>query len=259
MRTCPVCDGSMVDAFSAKVLGRYDARYLHCPGCGFLQAADPVWLDEAYESAISAADTGIVQRNLQMSLRLGGLYAGWFGSTGRYADISGGSGMLVRLLRDLGFDAYWRDPYAENQFARGFEAERHESYSAVSAIEVLEHVESPVEFLKDCFETTGAKAVVFTTELYVGAPPMRDWWYYQFETGQHISFMERRTLEMVAQRLRCKLLSRRHFHALLAVDLPKAPFYMAATIAAPLQLALRHRHLASLTDADSEIVKRWMS
>jgi len=36
---------------------------------------------------------------------------------------------------------------------------------------------------------------IFTTELFEGTPPAPShWWYYSFETGQHIAFFQRRAL-----------------------------------------------------------------
>lgn len=259
MSTCPVCDKPRRHVFSATVLQQHRADYVHCRTCGLLQAAQPSWLTEAYESAISAVDTGVAQRNVRMSVRLGGLYGSWFGGHGRYVDVAGGSGLLVRLLRDLGLDAYWTDPYAENLFARGFEANEHDVYTAVSAVEVLEHVEDPLTFLRKCLEDTGARALIFTTELYEGQPPDTDWWYYQFETGQHITFMQRRTLEIIAKELQCRLMTRKAIHALVRDDLPGAPFYAASSRLASAQLAWQRRKWHPLTDRDSEALKRWTS
>jgi hypothetical protein len=59
-------------SFTAKVLRKHLARYEVCDACGFLRAHEPYWLDEAYSSAIAAADTGLVARNysLQQSLQV---------------------------------------------------------------------------------------------------------------------------------------------------------------------------------------------
>ena len=35
-------------------------------------------------------------------------------------DIGGGTGLLTRLLRDVGFEAQWSDEYCDNIFAQGF-------------------------------------------------------------------------------------------------------------------------------------------
>jgi hypothetical protein len=45
--------------------------------------------------------------------------------------------------------------------------------------------------------------LIFSTLTFHGAPPSRDWWYYAFESGQHISFYQKRTLARLAERLGC--------------------------------------------------------
>lgn len=202
---CPICGKSFHQAFVAKVLNKYDAMYEQCDGCGFLRAHEPHWLDEAYSSAIAAADTGLVARNIAISKKIAGILYLVFGERGegRYLDVAGGYGMLVRLMRDIGFDFYWADKYCENLFARGFEHKLNDvPCRAVTAIEVMEHLVDPVSFVKETITSNDADALIFTTELYAGGIPRpEDWWYYSFSTGQHIGFFRRQTLEILAARL----------------------------------------------------------
>lgn len=215
---CKICASGTKRAFSAKVLRKYSAEFLCCPECGFLFASDPYWLEEAYSSAIADADTGLVARNIDISRRLSCvLYL--YGSdrvSGRYLDIAGGYGMMTRLMRDIGFDFYWFDRYCENLLAKGFEfSKEHHGCRAITAMEVIEHVSDPVSFIEESLSFGGAETLIFTTELFEGAPPNPDaWWYYTFETGQHISFYQRRTLEVIAKRLGLKFVSARGLHIL---------------------------------------------
>ena len=41
--------------------------------------------------------------------------------TKKFLDYGGGYGILVRLMRDVGYDFYWFDKYSQNIFAKGFE------------------------------------------------------------------------------------------------------------------------------------------
>ena len=68
--TCPVCFGLMRPAFTAQVLAKYQADYEVCDSCGFLRVDKPHWLDEAYSSAIAAADTGLVMRNISIACKV---------------------------------------------------------------------------------------------------------------------------------------------------------------------------------------------
>ncbi len=213
---CPICGKQLKQIFVAKVLEKYDATYEQCDGCGFLKASEPHWLDEAYSSAIAATDTGLVARNIAISRKMAGILYFLFNERGegRYLDVAGGYGMLVRLMRDLGFDFYWDDKYCENLFARGFQKKPDgDAYQAITAIEVMEHLVDPLSFVDEAINNSGADAIIFTTELYSGsAPRPEDWWYYSFSTGQHIGFFCRQTLEALAEKLGFYFVSSRGMH-----------------------------------------------
>lgn len=213
---CPVCAGPMKHCFSAQVLGKYQADYEVCDQCGYLRAHDPHWLDEAYSSAIAAADTGLVMRNLAVASKLTGVLYWVLGERGKglYLDAAGGYGMLTRLMRDFGFDFQWADKYCENLIVPGFEYQSElGSCSAVTAIEVFEHLTDPAAFIKETLTFSGARTLIFTTELYAGDPPAPEsWWYYTFATGQHIGFFQRRTLEALGERLGLQFSSANGIH-----------------------------------------------
>ena len=159
-------------AFSHAVLSRYPCDYYYCEACGFLQAQEPYWLEEAYSSAIVAADTGLVRRNVATSKTLSTVLLCFCGRQGTYLDIAGGYGMLARLMRDIGFDFFWSETSCVNLLARGFEEPTaRSSYAAVTAFEVLEHVPDPLHFIADALDHANARTMVFSTELFEGAPP----------------------------------------------------------------------------------------
>ncbi len=215
---CPVCLNTMEVYFTAEVLNKYQVQYEYCKKCGFLRAHEPHWLNEAYTSAIANTDTGLVARNIAIANKLIGVLYWVLKETGEnhYLDAAGGYGMLTRIMRDFGFDFYWHDPYCENLLALGFEYSSDiDSYSVVTAMEVLEHLTDPIAFLKEIFSYSNANSIVFTTKLYDGEPPKPDeWWYYSFSTGQHIGFFQRRTLVVIAQKLGLYFASANGIHVL---------------------------------------------
>ena len=213
---CPICDGRLELSFKEKVLRRHNAIFDYCQSCGFLCARNPHWLAEAYSSAIASTDTGLVMRNNAVAHKLASVLFGVLGERGqgRYADIAGGYGMLTRIMRDYGFDFYWSDKYCENLMARGFDyLPELGPCRAITAIEIMEHLENPLGFIREALAETQASTFIFTTKLFDGfPPPPASWWYYSFESGQHISFFQRRTLEVVAEKLGLSFASRGGVH-----------------------------------------------
>ena len=200
---CPVCNSHRDFSFGETVLNKYHVSYYSCASCGLLQTEEPYWLNESYNDPIAITDTGLVQRNISLASKLAtALYFG-LDIKGRCLDIAGGYGMLVRLMRDFGFDFYWEDKYCSNIFAKGFEVTKSENgFEVITAFEVMEHIQDPVVFVKEAMETYGTRTLIFSTRVYdEGPPPARDWWYYSFETGQHISFYTNKTLKCIADKL----------------------------------------------------------
>ena len=201
---CKICDSATADFGQLRILSSFDARYRRCTRCGFVFVESAEWLQQAYSSAIAASDTGIVARNLKLAQIVGLLIALEFPAARRFLDYGGGSGLLVRLMRDQGFDFYLLDKYCANVLAAGFEAKPGERFDLLTCMEVAEHLVDPVP----TFLELGALApsIVIGTELLPAtANRPGEWWYYAPETGQHISFYTVAALQVIAERMQLHL------------------------------------------------------
>jgi hypothetical protein len=194
----------MSPAFSETLMQKYPVAYLYCRACGLLKTEKPYWLKEAYQQAIAACDTGQLQRNIANSKMAEVMLHCLFRGKGRFLDVAGGHGILARLLRDMGFDCYSTDPYCRNLFAAAFEPEAGFRADALFAFEVVEHCENPREFLENSFAAYSCRTILLSTFTFSGAIPPKSWWYYAFDTGQHISFFQPGTLAFLAGALGCR-------------------------------------------------------
>src|SRR5262245_1075586 len=95
---CPISGKPTRFAFSAQVLGKYEAEYYRTDE-GLLTVREPHWLGEAYTTASKAElDVGLVWRNLLMRNRVSALMPFLFRETGPCIDIGGGYGLFTRLM-----------------------------------------------------------------------------------------------------------------------------------------------------------------
>jgi hypothetical protein len=198
---CPVCSAPTSEFAQGQVLGDQDVFYRRCDACGFVFAADPVWLERSYADAITKFDVGLLDRSVIMSNIVAALLRALGLREGTFLDWAGGYGTLTRLLRDRGYDFRHYEPNAKNIFAEGFaSAPEGSSFALVTAIEVLEHLPDPVASLTAAAQSSDL-LLTTTQVLPEPAPKPGEWWYYAPETGQHISFYSRPSLEALAEKL----------------------------------------------------------
>jgi hypothetical protein len=203
-KRCPITGQEMRPLFKHQVLGRYEVEYFFSDQSGLIQTQEPFWLEEAYQAVISELDTWVGLRNVTNARRLEAMLALLFPADAVFVDVACGYGILTRLLRDIGFSAFGHDKYCANIFAKPFEPSPNTRASAICTFEVLEHLMDPVQFLSEEMKRYQTDTVIASTTLFDGAIPGFDWPYYSFESGQHLSFYQPRTLDLVARALGCR-------------------------------------------------------
>jgi 2-polyprenyl-3-methyl-5-hydroxy-6-metoxy-1,4-benzoquinol methylase len=173
-----------------------------------MQTEKPYWLGEAYSSAISDLDIGLVSRNVNTAPRIALIIDLFFNSGSKFLDYGGGYGMLVRLMRDKGYRFFRQDLYCENLFAKHFDitdlenSERKE-FELLTAFEVFEHLDEPLQEIENMFKFSNN--ILFSTQLQPeGNTVSPDWWYLIPETGQHVSFYTEKSLHICAEKFGAK-------------------------------------------------------
>jgi Methyltransferase domain len=206
MTGCALCGDTLQPFGEGTILGTRTVTYHRCDGCGSVLLPEPDWLDEAYSSAISALDVGLLERCLQLANVTTALLSAQRLGRGTFLDFAGGYGTLTRLMRDRGFDFRHVDPYCQNVFAPGLDGTTEQHHDLVTAFEVLEHLPDPVAELAPA--AACSDFLLTTTQLLPSpAPPPGTWDYYAPQTGQHVTFYTAAGLDAVAQRLGLRLTS----------------------------------------------------
>ena len=202
--TCRFCNGESEFLCISDIL-TFSATYTRCANCKSVQVDSPHWINEVHKKAISSFDVGLVSRGISASKLISVFFFMQREMSIAGIDWGGGTGLLTRLLRDLGLNFKSHDKYATNSMAEGFTADEDlakEDYDAVLAIECVEHLENPFFDLVDA--VSGVSYFLFTTETLphpLPNPTKREWWYYMPESGQHITFASDKGLEFLSKRL----------------------------------------------------------
>lgn len=196
---CKICQSTTEILFEKRVLNKYNVKYFHCNYCDFIQTGEPTWIEEAYKSAITALDLGLVLRNIHYYPVVAAMILRLFDHKGRFLDYGGGYGLFVRLMRDQGLDFYRQDLYCENLFAKHFDIEDQNvkgSFELLTAFELFEHLVDPISEVKKMLSLSNN--ILFSTDIHPGRNKVENWEYLSLEQGQHIAFYGLKTLHYLA-------------------------------------------------------------
>lgn len=202
---CRLCGTAARPLFTARVLRKYDVTYYQCPTCRLVQTEYPYWLEEAYKTPIGELDTWQLERSLYAAVVVESFLPHLGIERPRVLDYGGGYGLLVRLLRNAGIDAYWSDRYAPNLFAGECQWDGTR-VDLLTCFEVAEHFVEPAREFRELL--SHSSALLLSTVLIPDPPPAPDTWdYYALDGGQHVALYTLDTLRALAQRFGLQLWS----------------------------------------------------
>ncbi len=249
---CKICSHNTAPFARATLLRKYDVQYVKCGHCGLVQTEQPYWLEEAYSNAIVDIDIGPINRAVKCSEKTKALIVTLFRAHAKFIDYGAGYGVFVRMMRDLGLNFHYYDKYCENIFAKGFEANETEQYELLTAWEVFEHLENPVDELNKMLAYS--KNIFFTTELMpLNFPKPTEWSYYSLDFGQHISFYTMKSLQILAENSNLHFHSNGDYHLITEKKVPDKLFRfllhdkLSGVVATGLG---RYRRIGSLLSSD---------
>jgi hypothetical protein len=196
---CKICNNDSDIIFKAKILNKYDVEYYKCRHCSFIQTENPYWLEESYSNAITQLDIGLANRNYDLTKKTSLIINAFFNKKANFIDFAGGYGLLVRLMRDNGFNFFRQDKYCDNLFAQHFDITDAsiQKFELATAFEVFEHLVNPMQEIDEILSY--ADSILFSTVLQPSDNiNPSNWWYISPEIGQHIALYHYDSIKTIA-------------------------------------------------------------
>ena len=200
-------------------------------------------------------DTGLLARNIDNAKLSSILFYLLFDHKAKYVDYAGGYGVFTRLMRDIGFDFYWDDPYTKNLLASGFEySSSIGAIEAVTSFECFEHLYDPLKELEKMVRIS--RNILFSTYLLPHPIPRPgEWWYYQFEHGQHISFYTHQSLGKLGAHFGLRFYSFGSMHLLTEKNIHPRLLKLMLRFFDAILFQFVRMNMESRTNRDSENMK----
>lgn len=192
---CRLCGGTAGKTFSLTYLKHIPVGLYRCEACGCLETNPPDWLDEAYADTRPVRDVWMAGRTEGMRVLTLLIIHALGLKRPRLFDWGGGNGLLVRMLRDAGVDAYRSDKYVPNYYAVGFDVEDGAKADLMTAFEVFEHSDDPCLLMTE-MTAHAPDAILLSTDLYQGQGA--DWPYIHKDSGKHVFFYSEKGMTMLA-------------------------------------------------------------
>ncbi|MDJ0689875.1 MAG: methyltransferase domain-containing protein [Xenococcaceae cyanobacterium MO_188.B32] len=236
--TCRLCEGKAVYLFSKKLLQKYEVAFFRCHQCKSLQTEAPYWLDEAYAGLRSIPDIAAVERVQKLQLIVY-FVAKIFGLSpnDKILDWGGGDGLLVRMLRDLGLDAYLLDKYITNRYAVGFEDRLSQHYKMITCFETWEHFSNPKIEIEKQFQRQ-PEIIFLSTSIYKSQGI--NWNYLTPLSGRHVFFYSKTAMEWIAHQFGYEFLNYNNFSIFYKSHLtPKPQWFLKIVLSGRRPLLLR--------------------
>ena len=192
---CRLCENDTVFKFTEKILNKLDIKFYECIKCNSLLTEEPFWLNEAYKDWITEYDTGLFSRVEKSSL-ISLIICKMF-NLKNVLDIGGGDGLFCRIMRDHFINCFSQDKFAKNIYAQHFEKPKFDNPDLLTSFEVIEHFSHPSKEFNNMLKLN-PKMVLLTTTIYKDQD--KTWNYLELNTGQHIFFYSKKSLELISEK-----------------------------------------------------------
>ncbi|MBN2381840.1 class I SAM-dependent methyltransferase [bacterium] len=209
-------------ALDSRTFSITDSKYgitgsiYQCTCCGFRQCSELDDVLRYYEDLEDESyEEGRVERSIQAK-KLIEIIAR-YKARGRLLDIGAGTGNLVEVALNMGFDAQGLEP---SKWLQGLAQKRglpvylgtfpHSAlvgpYDIVTLIDVIEHVHNPVALLRGARDIVAEDGVIVVVTPNVAScmARMLGWWWWHYRVA-HIGYFHRETLAFAAEKAHLQL------------------------------------------------------